>query len=351
MNLDIETTVRVIFFLLIAGATGLILVAIRAFREAKRLRFFLKKRELLGRGWQFVFFSLLAIGLALLVNTYAEPLTYQVFPPSPTVTLTPTITITPTVTITPTITLTPTASETPQFTPTPLMPAVISQEFTAIITPNPEARFSELQFSRSINDLNQALNPSSGFENPIETIYGAYTYENMVTGSQWTALWFRESELIYYQTIPWNGGSGGYGFTDSELKPEEWLPGSYEVQIYVGETFKQSGSFEVIGNPPTPEPTATPTQTLAPTITLTPTNSQTATLTLPPILTKTNTPENQLEAQAPTDLPTNTATPTEQPTASPTITATPTPFRTATITRTPTETLVPAPTRRSTIYR
>lgn len=326
MNLDIETTVNVIFFLLLLGAAGLLVVAIRAFMEAQRLRFFLKKRELLGRGWQFIFFMMLTIGAAILVNSFAEPLTYQVFPPSPTVTLTPTITTTPTVTVTPTITLTPTASETPQFTPTPLMPAVISQEFTAKTTPNPEARFSQLTFSRTINDQNQALNPSEGFENPIEKIYGTFSYENMVPGSQWTALWFREDELIYYETLPWNGASGGFGYTDTTISSDQWLPGNYEVQIFVGETFKQSGSFEVIGTPPTLEPTETLTATSSPTASLTPTETSV------PISTATNEPT-----------PTNEATVT--------ITPVPTQIATATVTPTSTQTLIPTPTRRSTIFR
>ena len=49
MNLDIETTVRTIFIMLLVGAGALVVLALRAFREAGRLRFFLKKRALLGR--------------------------------------------------------------------------------------------------------------------------------------------------------------------------------------------------------------------------------------------------------------------------------------------------------------
>lgn len=318
MNLDIETTVRVIFFLLLIAAIALIVIAYRAFREAQRLSFFLKKRELLGRGWKYAFFALLVISFAVLINFYAEPVIYRTFPPSPTASLTPTITLIPTRTLTPTITLTPTASNTPLTTPLPIMPAVISQEFTASVTPNPDAQFSALQFSRSINDEYQAINPAEAFENPIDTIYGAFSYENMVIGSQWSALWFRDGELIYYETLPWNGASGGYGFTDSNIASEEWLPGTYEVQIFVGETWKQSSAFEVVGSPPTPEPTET---SLA---TQTPTGSPAATDTL-----------------APTDTPQRTSTPTPTPSA----------VFTATNTAVPTQTIIPTPTRRSTIFR
>jgi len=111
----------------------------------------------------------------------------------------------------------------------------------------------------------------------------------MIRGSQWTALWFRDSELIDFETLPWDGESGGYGFTETKLLPEEWLPGIYEVRIFVGETWKVSGSFEVIGDPFTPTPTITLTPTRTPTLTPTLTPTPTRTPTLTPTLTATPT--------------------------------------------------------------
>ena len=74
-------------------------------------------------------------------------------------------------------------------------------------------------------------------------MYAVFSYDGMVVGSQWTALWYRGDELVHYETIPWNGGSGGLGFTDWAPDPSEWLPGDYEVQIFVGLLFKISGSL------------------------------------------------------------------------------------------------------------
>ena len=243
MNLDIETAVRTIFIILLVGGGALVLFAVRAFREASRLKFFLKRREILGRAWQYAFLAILVIAVAFLINTFAEPAAYRVFPPSPTATLTPTITTTPTITQTPTITLTPTTTVTPQFTPMPLMPAVITNEFTAEVSPNPDAAFSQIVFARRLNDDYEAINPSDSFENPIETIVGSFSYSNRAPFSQWSQLWYRDGELIYYETIEWNGGTGGVGFVNTELNPEDWLPGTYEVQIFVGETFKVASKF------------------------------------------------------------------------------------------------------------
>lgn len=336
MNLDIQTTVRTIFIFMLIACLAMVLTAVRAFREAGRLRFFLKKRELLGRAWRFVLFAILIAGSAIFVNTFAEPLTYKVFQPSPTVTLTPTITLTPTVTLTPTATITPTTTPTPEFTSTPIMPVVISQDFTSEVTPNPEAVFSTPVFSRRIDKDYQPIDQSDTFENPIDTINGSFSYDRMITNSQWTTLWFRDGELICYETKPWNGASGGFGYTDCKLPPDQWLPGTYEVQIFVGDTWKASGTFTITGIPPTPTVPPTATITTTATSTLTPTGTLVPTATLIPTLTFTITPS---------------LTYTLVPSITPTLTITPNPSQTATITPIPSPTLVPTATRFSTIYR
>ena len=339
MNLDIETTVRVIFLLLLAAGAGIIFSAVRAFREASRLRFFLKRREILTRAWQLVLFAMLTIGAGFLINRYGEPATYQIFEPSPTITLTPTVTQTATVTLSPTPTLIPTETITPEFTYTPVMPAVISEDFTSEVTPNPEARFSPVEFARRLNGVLQPIDPSVTFNQPITTIYGAFTYANMTVGAQWTSLWFRDGDLITYESIEWNGASGGYGFADLNLPSEEWEPGIYEVQIFVGETWKTTGSFEVAGVPPTATPTPTLTETATPTETPVPTGTPQPTATL----TRTNTPVSNTATATLTTQPTRTST------LAPTNTSAPTATQTAT--RTPTITLTPQPTRRSTFFR
>jgi len=372
MNLDIETTVKTIFIMLLIAGGALALFAMRAFREASRLRFFLKRRALLGRAWKFVFLALAVIVVAFLINSYAEPATYTIFQPSPTVTQTPTITLTATVTQTPTITQTATITPTLEFTVTPQMPAVISQDFTSQVTPNPNAVFSSISFSRRLTGEYQPIDPAVSFSNPVDTMYASFSYNNMSVGTQWTALWFRDGELIHYESKPWNGASGGYGYSDCLIPAENWLPGDYEVQMFVGETWKATGGFSITGEPPTPTVSPTLTSTTTPTPTLSPTASRTATIT--PTASKTLVPSATL---SPTATPTRTLAPTKLSTLSPTLTLTqtslpsrtsvptqtsipsktPTPSRTPspsltpTTSLTPTITLVPTATRRSTIFR
>jgi len=321
MNIDIQTTVTIIFILLLLAGGGILFTAFRAFREARSLRFFLKRRKILGRAWQLIFFAALIITAAFLVNNFAEPMTYHVFEPSPTVTSTPTITLTPTITQTATITLTPTMTETPEFTSTPIMPAVISEGFTSEITPNPESVFSDINFSRRITGWNLPIDPNVRFDQPNTTIYGSFSYDQMITGSQWSAIWFRDGELINYESIPWNGASGGNGYTNITLPSDEWLPGFYEVQIFVGDSWKMSGSFEVLGAPPTPTLTMTatitliPTETVVNTATITPTETLKPSETPQPTFTSTGTQPPTLAAtELPTQTPTITPTATRQST-------------------------------------
>jgi hypothetical protein len=111
----------------------------------------------------------------------------------------------------------------------------------------------------------------------------------MSNGVQWSALWYREGELVYYETAPWEGGTGGYGYTDWAPDSDQWLAGMYEVQIFIGSEWMVSGYFTVIGEPPTPTITLTPTLTATPSLTPTQTQPPTSTHTRQPTLTPTIT--------------------------------------------------------------
>jgi hypothetical protein len=131
------------------------------------------------------------------------------------------------------------------------------------------------------------VNPETVFQNPVGHLYAIFTYDQMMPGAQWTALWFREGTLVHYQTIPWDGGTGGVGYTDWNPSPDQWVPGLYEVQNFVGVEFVGNGRFLIQGTPPTPVPTVTPTFTKIPTHT--PTASSTPTPSRTPLPSATPT--------------------------------------------------------------
>jgi type VI secretion system secreted protein VgrG len=210
----------------------------------------------------------------------------------------------------------------------------IEGKFTGTLTPPAEAVFSAIDFSNiGLDGLNRAIEPTDTFTNPVGSMFAAFSYNGLADGIQWTALWYRQDELVSFETKPWDGGTGGYGFSEWHPKAEEWLPGEYQVQLFLGYDWYQVDFFTVIGTPPPSTATFTPT----PSQTLPPTATATRTLTPTPSLTPSRTP-TPTTTRTPTPLPgTVVPTATPEPTNTPRPTATPiTP--TATITRHPTAT-------------
>lgn len=331
MNLDIKTAVQTAFVLSIVGLILGLLLGFRNIRAGRKLLYFRKRQDLMMRGWRLVFVAMFFGAMAFMLDRYAEPAVYLVFPPSPTVTLTPTITMTQTITLTPTISLTPSITPTPAISNTPDMPEWLATEFTGLVTPNPDSIFSVPVFAQGIDDDFQPMDPQSEFDNPVGRLYAAFSYDQMVVESQWSAIWYRveDREIICYETKPWDGSTGGYGYTECDPPAGDWIPGEYETQIFVGMEWMVSNRFTVIGEPPTPTITRTSTSTITSTRTLTPTRTATPTYTASPTVTQSST---------------MTKTATRTPTRTPTKTSTVIPTFTSTITRTPTSTTTSTPT-------
>ncbi|MEA4907061.1 MAG: hypothetical protein GYA17_04740 [Chloroflexi bacterium] len=319
MNLDIHTAVQTALLLSVLGTLLCAWIGVRTIQAGQKLMYFRKRRELMVRGWRLIFTSVVLVAASFFMFRYAEPTVYRFYVPSSTVTLTPTVTQTGTITMTPTISATPTETEIPLISPTPQLPPEVLAQFTSEVTPNADSAFSSVVMAKEIDDDFQPVEPASEYNNPVGKLYGAFSYDQMASGAQWTAMWIRmeDQRILCLETIPWDGSTGGYGYTECEPSSDDWLPGTYQVQIYVGETWKAFGEFTVVGEPPTPTSSPSPTRTLTST----------------PAPTNTRTPA-----------PTATASVTPGPTIPPTATQTRTPTRTATITLTPTITRTPPPT-------
>ncbi|MEJ2550827.1 MAG: hypothetical protein P8Z34_09115 [Anaerolineales bacterium] len=238
--MSIEESLRLIGQLLLLAGVILLLTGWQRISSARRLPYFLLRRELSGKGWRSVGFGLLSGVFALLLLLFGTRVAHIIVPPTPSLTPTATTTLTPTITLSPTISATPTISTTPTITPTatdtatPFLPQQIILLYRETVTP-------------------------------------PYTYNNLADGVRWTAIWYYGDEEVCLEATQWDGGTGGFGYTECE--PAYWLPGEYEIQMFVGERWVVSTRFTVIGDPPTATPTLTRTATSSatPTATLTPT--------------------------------------------------------------------------------
>ncbi len=270
MNLDIHDAVSMAVIITLLGAVLSVWGAVRSIRKSQNVVYYRIRYKLVSHGWWKIVFAAVLVLLAILIGIVAEPVAYIYFPPSPTlsstptISPTPTISITPTITETPTITLTPAESYTPTVTSTPFLPDAIEVQFSGTVTPNPAAVFSRLQFSRSVVKY-KAVDPQTSFQNPVKKIFITYSYDKMTDGVQWTMLWYRDGELLKFDTSPWSGGTGGNGQYELDQPAELWLPGIYQVIFFVGEDWKVVGEFRVTGEPPsaTPSPLPSTTPTLA----------------------------------------------------------------------------------------
>lgn len=264
MNLDIDTTFKVILILLALGILTSISMALKSLSTARHLDFYRKRQELMEHGWRLIFFAAIMGVAGFLFYQFGEPLAYRYFPPSPTITKTPTITTTPTITQTLKNTLTPSITPTLAQTYTPALPFVVQTKIQTPVGVDDEGLFSPVQFSTETKD-SVVINTTDTFTLPIVQMFGGYTFDQMTTGVQWTAVWLREGEVMCFETKPWDGGTGGSGYTDAcnqQFSSEDWLPGDWEVQIFVGQTWKSSGTFTILGDDPMAGASLSPSLTM-----------------------------------------------------------------------------------------
>jgi hypothetical protein len=270
--MTIEKFVQLLALLLFCGLLAAIFYGWRQIRSARGLPYFLLRRERLTQGWRWIFWGVVLGVVALFTQIFGLRVAYVIIPPTPsltptaTITLTPTITRTPTITLSPTISGTPTITSTPTETPTPRLPDALAQLLIReTVTPDPEAVFSPIEVATILDLLNRPLDPAEVFENPLGRLFGAFTYNNLQDGVRWTAIWYRGIEEVCIETKAWDGGTGGYGYT--ECQPDRWFPGDYEIQMFLGEQWKVTARFRVVGEPPIPSATSSPTPSATSTVT------------------------------------------------------------------------------------
>lgn len=268
--MDIRAGITTAAILVLIAGLFALRGGLRSIQAARKLTFYRLRQARISAGWWTLALALFLFSLAAWLPSFGLPIAFKIYPPSPTVPVTltpsivPTITLSPTITLTPTITDTPLVSDTPTPTGTPFILPAIEVQFISVVTPNPEAVISPLVFSTAI-DKSFPVNPADSFTNPIPRMYAFFSYDGMLPGVQWTAIWYRNGEYVFHETYPWDAVTGGYYYSECIAPADGWLPGVYTVNIFVGLEFKRGGTFLVAGAPAPAASTLTPSPTLSPT--------------------------------------------------------------------------------------
>jgi len=256
------------------GVIASLIMAFKSLNAARTLKFYRKRQDLLEYGWRLIFFAFMMVGIGFVFYRFGEPVAYHYFPPSPTITRTPTITTTPTITLTLQNSLTPTITETLAQTYTPMLPTEVMATVLTPVGPDTAAIFSPIQFATEVDEDGLIINTTDTFTLPITTLFAGYTFDKMTAGVRWTAVWLYEGQYLCAESQIWLFSTGGAGYSDycnQKITPDMWKPGNYEVQIFIGQTWKTSGRFIVVANEPTLDPSLSVTTTLdVPQVTITP---------------------------------------------------------------------------------
>ena len=84
VNIDIDTTFKLLLVLIAVAIIAALVAAFRSIKAARALQFYKKRHDLISRGWRMVGLTLILGAGALFLVKFGEPVAYRYFPPSPT---------------------------------------------------------------------------------------------------------------------------------------------------------------------------------------------------------------------------------------------------------------------------
>ena len=263
---------RLLAFLFFALVVVGIIFGVLYLRRARTDRYYVMREKARRRAvwWLSGSGVMFAVGILLLVMSARSPSSPPPDPvPSPAPTAQATDTAEPVATYvpiddsTPTVIPSPEATRptaTPPFIPTPTpaypVPDAILTPLPGAVAAGPEAQIDLVTFSADVEN-GRPVDP--GFEFPAgdARINFFFEYSGMAQGVTWTYAWYQNGEYLDGNTCLWGlrdedcpsiFGRSGTNYLFYRL-PGGWVPGSYEVRIWVEERFQGTSRFIVTPAP------------------------------------------------------------------------------------------------------
>jgi hypothetical protein len=228
----------------------------RELRSARLLPFYQVRRNRIARGWRFIIIGAVVALVAIVIQVVGLGALERWAPgtavaPGEQTDLEATTHVTSTVTRTPEDTATPSITPSPTERGTPTLPDGLAESFNESVTPDTRAVFGPIDVATEI--IYPARPGEEEFESVEGPLYGLFSYDFLEEGVRWTAVWIWENEVICVESKPWDGGRGGWGYTECE--PDRWPPGEYFIHMFLGQEWWISVEFTVLEAAVTSTPT------------------------------------------------------------------------------------------------
>jgi hypothetical protein len=130
-------------------------------------------------------------------------------------------------------------------TPARMLPTGFLTPVKALSTPLPDAHFGKIVLASAISGEGYPTVITDTYRTGRFTIYAVFTYTHMSPGVAWGQVWLRGTTPVRGELALWSLKSDGHAYVF--INPTEgWLPGDYEVQLYIDRRIEQFAGFRVL---------------------------------------------------------------------------------------------------------
>jgi hypothetical protein len=241
---------------------------IRQFRQSRRASYYILREEAARSAGRWAIVTIVAAAATIALAVYASRAT-PAPAPTPTATATiavPTVGAVPTHTPKPTDTPIPAPTDTPTLTPTatiaPHVPEALLTPIPNAATPNLAARFEFLTLASRLDaDLNP-VDPGLQFPEGASRVYVFFRASGVNNGATWGIFCYRDGAIFDSFVGLWDDGPASQ--TSRAFCTHDGRPGAFELRAYLGTILQFQVQYSLVGQPPTPAPTAPASPTATP---------------------------------------------------------------------------------------
>ena len=111
-------------------------------------------------------------------------------------------------------------------------------------SPTGATTWSAITFAQGLDKSNKPAKPGTQFASGIQEAYAFWDFNGTPDGAEWTRVWYLDDQEVLRESDSWS--QGAKGSTWVSIYSESALPdGTYKLELYLGDTLLQNGSFAV----------------------------------------------------------------------------------------------------------